>query len=247
MDFHDQMNLLFRQMVEKDQPVRLLNNYRGFPITYEARILGVRDGYLTVSVHEYQAVCLALENKTSIDNHHLPSTLHANVVSVDVLQKQAMLTEFILAKPTIEMRNTLRVQPRLPLDAEIYDGERRIGGKIADISVNGVGVITFAAYIYGDLSFETHREVIVDFRLPPSTVVLRFQGKVIHVTNQHGTFMHRLGVKIQPNPEAGPVLQAYINARQEEIMRELRLIYISMCQERERQGNHRGIGFPTSS
>jgi hypothetical protein len=247
MDFHDEMNLLFRRIVEKNQLVRLLNNYRGFPISYEARIIGIKEGYLALSVHEYQAVCLALENKTSIHSNHLPSVLQANVISVDVLQKQAMLTEFIQTDNHIDKRNALRVQPRLPLDAEIYDGVLRIGGKIADISVNGVGIITFAAYIYGDLSYQVNKEVIVDFKLPTSPAILRLQGKVIHATNQHGAYLHRLGVKLQPNSEAEPALHDYINARQEEILRELRLIYISMCQERERQGNNRGIGLPTSS
>ena len=230
MDAHDQMLKLFQELQAAGSPVRLLNTYRGFPVAYDATILSIDKGMVACRVHEYQAVSMALEGVTHIQSERLPETVRASVMAVDVVKKRAVLTEFEGADSAIGKRESIRVQPNEPLDAEIYDGRRRIGGKIADISSTGVGVFTFAAYIYGDLSFELNKEVYVDFRLPNAEAITRFQGVVTSVVDQKGTSMHRLGVKIFPNPEVQPLLESYIQTRKEETARELSLIYASMSQ-----------------
>jgi hypothetical protein len=95
-----------------------------------------------------------------------------------------------------------------------------------------VGVCTFAAYIYGDLSFEKEKEVYVDFRLPNSDAIVRFDGVVTNVVDQEGTFLHRLGIRIFPNPEVEPLLLNYIQQRREETLGELQLIFESMCKDK---------------
>jgi PilZ domain len=232
----DEMMNFFQKVISEKQPVKLYNTYRGFPVSYEANIMAVDQGYVAISVHEYQAVSMALEGKTFIQSELYPEIVRASVVAVDVVKKQAVLTEFEGAGDEIGKRSTTRVHPNEPLEAEIYDGRRRIGGKIADISTHGVGLFTFAAYIYGDLSFEKDKEVYIDFRLPNTDSIVRFQGVVTSVVDQKGTYLHRLGLKIFPSAEVKPLLEAYIATRQEETLRELKLIYTSMCQEKEKQG-----------
>jgi hypothetical protein len=236
MAAQDAMMDFFQKVISEKQPVKLYNTYRGFPVSYEAYIMAVDQGYVAVQVHEYQAVSMALEGKTHIQSDSWPEFIRANVVAVDVVKKQAVLTEFEGAGDAIGKRTTIRVQPNEPLEAEIYDGKRRIGGKIADISNTGVGIFTFAAYIYGDLSFEKDKVVFVEFRLPSTDAAVRFQGIVTTVVDQKGTYLHRLGVKIFPESEQKPLLEAYIAARQQETSRELELIYTSMCQEKAKRG-----------
>jgi hypothetical protein len=224
----DDLLSLFQELQATESPVKLLNTYRGFPVSYEATILTIDQGMLACRVHEYQAVSMALEGITHLQHERLPETVRASVMAVDVVKKRAVLTEFERAGSAIGKRESIRVQPNEPLDAEIYDGRRRIGGKIADISTTGVGVFTFAAYIYGDLSVELNKEVTVDFRLPNTEEIGRFQGVVTSVVDQKDTSMHRLGVKMTPNPKLQPLLEDYIRTRQEETARELSLIYTSM-------------------
>jgi hypothetical protein len=236
MEPHDNVMRLFHMLLSAGEPLTLLNNYRGFPVAHKATILALEQGYVAIGIHNHQAVSMALEGKTFIQNRRLPEVIRASVMAVDMVKKRAVLTEFEPAGDEIGKRRTIRVFPRDPLEADIYDGRRRLSGKIADISTSGVGVFTFAAYVYGNLSFELDKEVFVDFRLPTTDAVVRFHGTVTSVADKQDAHLHRLGVHIYPNPEVQPLLDAYIHQRQEETERELTLIFQSMCQERGAQG-----------
>lgn len=229
---HDEMMQRFGEMLKTRRPVHLYNTYRGFPISYPAEVRAISEGYVALSVHEHQAVSMALEGRTYIRSDLLPEIVRAQVVNVDVVTKQAVVTEFSGAGRSIGQRAYIRVHPNEPIDAEIYDGQRRIGGKVSDISSKGVGIFTFAAYIYGDLAFEQGKDVFIDFRLPNMERIVRFKGVVTSVVHPEGTFLQRLGLRIYPDPEVEALLQEYITQRQEETERELRLIYESMCQEK---------------
>ncbi len=236
MEHHDNVMRLFHMLLSAGEPLTLLNNYRGFPVAHKATILALEQGYVAIGIHEHQAVSMALEGKTFIQNRRLPEVIRASVMAMDVVKKRAVLTEFDPAGSEIGKRKTTRVFPRDPLEAEIYDGRRHLSGKIADISTGGVGVFTFAAYVYGNLSFELDKEVYVDFRLPTTDAVVRFHGVVTSVSDKQDDHLHRLGVHIFPNPDIQPLLDAYVQQRQEETKRELALIYQSMCQEQAAQG-----------
>lgn len=232
----DELMKIFGTMAEQKQSVRLINTYRGIPITHDALVLDASQGYMTLQVHDHQAVCLALEGKTYIQGSTLPEVLQARFMGVDILQKQVTVTEFLGVGTSIGRRMAVRVQPKEPTDVEIYDGSRRIPGKLADISTVGVGVFTFATYIYGSLPLNKSATVFVDVRLGGSEQILRFIGKISSVVHQKGTFMHRLGIKLQPNPAIEPFLSEYVHARQDEALRELQGIYETMCRERQKMG-----------
>ena len=231
----DEITRIFTGLLEQQKPARLLNTYRGIPITNEARIITISQGYVAFTVHEYQAVCMTLEGKTFVQSDLLPEVYQARAVAVDVLTKQAILTEFAGVGTTVGNRMAARVQPKEPADVEIYDGKRRIPGKLADISTVGVGVFTFATYIYGELSFEKNENVFLDVRMPISAEILRFEGTITSVMHQKGTFLHRLGVKLTSNPATDEVLLQYITQRQNEILRELKAIYETMARDKEKR------------
>jgi hypothetical protein len=231
----DNITRIFGMLLEQGKPARLINTYRGIPINNDARLITISQGYVAFSVHEYQAVCMTLEGKTFIQSDLLPEVYQARAVAVDVLTKQAILTEFAGVGTTVGKRMAVRVQPKEPVDVEIYDGKHRLPGKLADVSTTGVGVFTFATYIYGELTFEKSENVYIDVRMPVSDVILRFEGKITSVAHQKGTFLHRLGVKLLPNPETDLALLQYITQRQNEILRELKAIYETMAQDKEKR------------
>jgi hypothetical protein len=231
----DEITRILNGLLEQQKPVRLINTYRGIPITNDARVITISQGYAAFTVHEYQAVCMTLEGKTFVQSDLLPEVYQARAVAVDVLTKQAILTEFTGAGTTVGKRMAARVQPKEPVDVEIYDGKRRIPGKLADISTLGVGIFTFATYIYGELSFEKSESVYIDVRMPLSETILRFEGKISSVMHQKGTFLHRLGVKLVPNPSTDGALLQYIAQRQNEILRELKAIYETMARDKEKR------------
>lgn len=232
MNLRDEMMFLFKQVQDAQQSVNLINTYRGFPINFPAVLLAVDQGYVAMNVHEYQAVAIALEGKTYIQSSLLPEVIQATAVGVDVAQKRVAVTELKGVGQSVGHRIAVRVQSLDPIEAEIYDDRQRITGKIADISTQGMGVFTFAAYIYGDPTFEMDREVFITFRLPNSNADLQMKGILVSVSAQKDTYMHRLGLRIFPTADVESLLQAYIDQRKQETMLELKLVYESMSRQK---------------
>jgi len=217
------------QIAAKKQPVVLLNTYRGIPVMHEAVVLSVSKGYVTVRVHPFQAACLALQGETFLKSDQLPGIYQAQAVAVDVPKDQAVIAEFLDTGDTIGKRVTTRVQPKEPLEVELDDGKHRFTGRLADISTAGMGVLTLAAHIYGDLDLSKGSLVSIDFGLPNGDTHLRYQSKVASMVHKKGTYLHRLGLELLPNPSMEFKLRQYLALRQAEILEELKRIHQSMA------------------
>jgi hypothetical protein len=86
------------------------------------------------------------------------------------------------------------------------------------------------------LSFGLDREVFIDFVPPRFDSVVRFTGVITNIREQEGSILHRIGLRIFPNPEIQQLLEEYVTWQQQAILREIELAYHSMCQEKIRQG-----------
>jgi len=227
----DDLMDLFSQISAKQQPLRLINTYKGLTISYDAQIIDNSQGFVTLRVNELQAACIALDSKTYIQNDLLPHIYKAHVVAFDIIKKETVLTEFTIADQSIRKRISNRVQPKVPVEVDICCGEHHITGKIADISSKGLGIFTFAAYIYGELPFTKNSNISIDMKLPGTENVVRLPGKVTNIVKQQGTLLQRLGIRVLTSRQDGSQLSAYVTKRQNEITRELKAIYEAMCQE----------------
>ena len=223
----------FVKLYERDLPLQLYNTYRGVAISYPARVISVDDGYLGMSLHASQAVCLALEGNTRLQSDHFPGIYTASAVAVDVPNKKAILTDFDAVSDSIGQRASHRVIPSEPLNIEISTGDVQISGKIADISIYGIGIYTFAAYFYGNLEIKPGMEVLIEFMLPGMAEAFKVSGEVSSIVQKPGTLMHRMGVKTLPDQALESVLAKYVKARQSEILTELEMVYRLMCQEKK--------------
>jgi hypothetical protein len=221
----------FHDYAHNDQPVRLINTYRGIPIAYPARVITVGTGNVVLGVNEYQAVCLTLDGKTHIQHPVSPEVLRARVISVDVPQKEVILTEFVKAGSSLGNRLTTRVQPSEPIDAEIRIGSQLFACQLVDISLNGVGVITLGTYMYGDLGIDKGSRVQFYFTLPPTHMPVQLAGQVTSVVVVEDTNQRRLGCKTFPEGSIDMLLLEYVALRRDELMRELSMVYATMQRE----------------
>ncbi len=226
---------IFSNLFTDKLPVRLYNTYRGLPFNYSADILMVEQGTIATRVHRHQAVSMAVEGQTHLQSSTLPEVIRANVVEVDYRSKQAILSEFSGVGDSVGKRKMVRVQPSERVEAEITDGRRWIRGNIADLSANGLCILTFTPAMYA-LSFGLEREVSVDFRPPELDTVVHFMGVITNVREQEGSYLHRLGMRVFSNPEIQPLLEEYIAKQQQVILQEMEETYHAMCQEDARQG-----------
>lgn len=218
---------IFSNLVSTKKPVTMYNTYHGLPFVCDADILALDQGKVTTKVLSYQAVSMAMEGRTYLRSSSLPETILANVVEVDFKKKQAVLSSFSGAGYAVGKRVLARVQPGNSLEAVIYDGRQRIRGTIADISVDGMCIFTFFAFLYGQ-NFRNNKEVFINFKTPCTETVVRVKGIITNLTGDEGSYLHRMGLKIYPSPEIKPLLEDYIAHRQAELIDELEQTYLSM-------------------
>jgi hypothetical protein len=217
----------FENLVLEKRPIKLLNTYRGLPLDTDVSILRIEEGKITTSVLSYHAVCMALTGQTYLYTNRLPETLKASVIKVDFKKKQAVLNDFTGTGQLIGKRRLARVEPSEALEVQIYDGKQHIGGKIINISSEGMCIVAYFANLYG-LKFQNDMKVLIDFKTPGAKKTMRAIGIISYISSTEGLALHRLGFKITPAPEIKPLLDEYISRRQIELMNEMEQKYISM-------------------
>jgi hypothetical protein len=231
----DRLMAIFQYLSSEKKVVKLYNTYRGLPLDMDTTILGVDQDTIIARLYGYQAVSMALERKTQLITPSLPEPLRATVVDVDIKKKRAILRDFTSIGGKIGLRRLVRVEPSETLEVQIYDGRQRIGGRVLDISGEGMCIYTFFAHLYG-LKFERDKEVFVDFKPPTRDHVVRSKGLITRLISRRGTQLHRLGVKIYPSPEVQALLDDYIKYRQRELMEEMEQNYLSLSRKRSWRG-----------
>jgi len=239
MYLDDDLLAVFQNLMDADLPVRLLNYYRGLPVSYDAHIVDLSQGTLTLNVHQDQVVCMVLENKAWLlkvlppAGRGSPRSLQAQVISLDLAKKQAVLTEFSRPKKEVERRGAVRLQPEELIGVDMEIGGMHYTGKLADISVTWLGIFSFGTYVYSEYMIPKNADIVLECRLPIIDVLVRVEGKAVHAASQRESFMQRVGIRIQPNREVRQFLQQYVDLRKDEMLRELSFIYDSMLALRE--------------
>jgi hypothetical protein len=119
-------------LLKAAQPLKLFNTYRGVPVSYEARVTGIDQGCATLNVHKYQAVCIFLDSMTGLLIPSLPDMYGAQVISLDVVKRQAVLAVFKKMNKSFDRRTTIRAGRKLDNGRALVKAAR-IEGKLADI------------------------------------------------------------------------------------------------------------------
>jgi hypothetical protein len=217
----------FANIQEKKEEVRLINDHRGIPINYEAMVEGFDEQGVIFRVNKYQCVCLELDRYTYIQSPSLHSIVKGRVVDLDIVTSQVKLSAFEYAAESIGKRNTVRVQPKEPMDVLLlYHGEK-IRGRLADISSSGMGVFVMATYIYNPGLLRKGEQIQVVVKLPndkgSAVNEVHLTGTILYLNRDKGSY--RLGVNMIVDAYAKTQIAQFVSNRQAEILRELRMLY----------------------
>jgi hypothetical protein len=158
---------VFRQLSESNKDVRLLNVYKGVPVSYEAKIVEVADKSALFRTDKYQIVCLDFEGKTHIQSLFLPKIVIAKVHDIDFLRNECVLGDFEYTSGRIGARTQVRVIPEKTIEGIIRVGEspQSFPGELADISLDGLGFHTHAETLLPE-NFQKGIKVTIELYLP---------------------------------------------------------------------------------
>ena len=133
---------IFRQIYQDKGSIRLMNVYKGIPISTTGTILSVDPESITIHTEKSQVVSMYHDRLTFIHTDLENTIYKAKVESIDFKNVNAVLTGFEVANDQIGKRTQVRVVPADPIRSVVKTNEIRTinQGMLADISQNGLAI-----------------------------------------------------------------------------------------------------------
>jgi hypothetical protein len=132
----------FQRNIDENKRIRLLNVYKGVPISNMATITNIGISAITIKTEKFQIVSLYRERETYIQSDITATTIKAKVQQIDFPNVQATLDTFDFPKGNIGARTQVRVETEEPVQGAVMTNEMRrpFTAELADISQDGLGV-----------------------------------------------------------------------------------------------------------
>ncbi|MFQ5714404.1 MAG: hypothetical protein ACE5GU_10265 [Candidatus Scalinduaceae bacterium] len=209
-----------KSLEKEGKKVKLVNFYKGILIRYDASVLSVDEDEAVLQIHKYQRLALEEEKQTFISSELFPKTIKANLITVNATELKAVLADFAYVDSSPVERVYMRIQPKKPIEAVIYDEDCKITGQIVDISV-----ASMAVHVTKTSKFKKNSDVSMSVSLPKanqSTIgKVKLHGKITMIRKEKG--FNKLVIEILPDPYTEPLISQYLSQRQVEILKIMKL------------------------
>ncbi len=158
---------LLRQNARNQSGIRLLNIYKGLPISYDTTITSINISEIQVSGSKSHIACLYHQGESYLQGDELPVVIRSTVKSLNLVQNYATLTNFEIAQNNIGKRAQIRVEPDDPLVVSIQfkDSSYEFLAPLADISANGASVY-FESFMFPTRFARPGNELKITFPIP---------------------------------------------------------------------------------
>lgn len=199
--------------------LRLVNYYKGLPLSYPATLVEMNRGILELDVHQQQAVALHATRYTFIKCQEFDCPILAEVQNVDVHRMTASLRNFTFVDIMAEQRSALRLELEPQTEAEIRGAGVLLKGKLFDISLGGFSIRPAERCEFPDGSEVTLR-VMVPNLLQNTLSCVETKAKHIKTLREEDKELCLFSIDADAQCEA--VISRFMFQRQVEIIRELK-------------------------
>jgi hypothetical protein len=163
-------NDLFRllgQIAKNQSEIRLLNIYRGLPISYDTNINSVGNFEIQVPASKQHIACLYYQRETYLQGEKLPFLIRSQVTSLNLAKEDARLANFEVARPDIGKRAQIRVEPDEPLIAiiQFINSGYELPAPLTDISAEGAS-IHLETHLFPVRQFKPGNELMISIPFP---------------------------------------------------------------------------------
>lgn len=219
---------MFVEVVTKKDKIRLMNVFRGVPVTYDAYITEMRGEEVRLRTHPFQLICIRYQKKTYI--HYSNKTYRAEALSTDLKNENTLLTNFEPAHE-IGLRKHVRVEPRQPTQVYIYSDQfdknrnQWISTMMADVSIKGIAIY-MNPFLFTLTAMSINDTIKLKFTLADNESGLNFSiqsdGVVRNIFRNNEKRVMRIGIEMFPDKVTESQLTRYIAQRQKDILKELK-------------------------
>jgi hypothetical protein len=193
--------------------LKLVNYFRQIPVSYGARVLTVEESSAELSVHQIQAVVIAMEKVTILKSRHFPRDVIANVNYVNVEKSKVVLSSFRYALVRADRRMSVRVELSDSVLASFHNEEVSVSGKLYDMSLTGISIT-----VPEDPHLPVSEKGELRFGLPNDSITV----PASLLTVKPSSSGHRLIFEIEATRATELSISQYIFRRQVEIIKELK-------------------------
>ncbi|MBK7453608.1 MAG: hypothetical protein IPJ46_07785 [Anaerolineales bacterium] len=205
------MDLLqvLRQLAQKRSEIKMLNIYKGLPISYETSIDSIGDSEIQMRSNKHQIACLYYQGESYLQVEELPFIIRSQVMSLNLAKENAIFSNFEAVKNNIGSRGQIRVEPNEPLIVAIqFNGSAsEILAPLADISAGGASVY-FETYMFPARLSQPGTGLTMTISLPDSA-----SQKLKKLTQKPSVENRKLSMPLRTNPHEGQDGNIVITAR----------------------------------
>jgi len=160
---------ILRQIARDQSSIRLMNIYKGLPISYDTNITSVGASEIQVPCSKNHIACLYYQGESYLMGDEIPVVIRSKVARLNLAKDYAVFSNFESAQDNIGKRMQIRVEPEEPImvGIEFKGSAFEFLAPLADISANGASVFFESTMFPGRLS-KPGNELTLSIPLPDS-------------------------------------------------------------------------------
>ncbi len=212
----------FTNIMANRMPLKLLNIYKGLPISTPTKILKMDGEKIVVTAEKLQKYVMEMERQVVFQSPHLPGDVAADVHMIDPVRPLAVLKNLKMLHSSINNRKHTRVTvpSRLPILLKVE--KKHYTGYINDLSINSIA-IHFNSGKFEENALKGRGSALA-FRLPwendEGFIPLELTGEILF--NKEDDGVHKVVVILAPDDVNETYLFDFIYKRQKALIQELK-------------------------
>ncbi len=204
-NFDDDQASILKTFLEKytttdGSKVSLTNYYRGLPITYPAKVLGVERGNIDLDVYPQQAIVIASDHYTLIRSKFFSYPIVAHVQYVNIKKHLVSVNKLSFVEIMAEKRGAVRLDLEPPIRATIQYEDQAIAGNLVDISTQGLAVS-----VNNYVTLERGAEMSVKFLLPDPVLLkqtlIKVPATLVDIAGDTEPYRYKFRISPEKNQE----------------------------------------------
>lgn len=200
--------------------VFLINYFKGLPVSFKARIVGIDKNSLELDIAPEQAVVIAAERYTFIRSTLFKNPILAKAQFVSVRHKAASLGKLCFVEIMAERRRHIRLELDPPIKAAFNSSAGIVRGMLIELSMAGA-VMSVAQPFAGILDEETTLTVMVPDTEQNTTYNIKLPAQFVEVLDDSRSTLIRLAITTDDRI-SDRIIAKYLYHRQVDIIRELK-------------------------
>jgi hypothetical protein len=167
LSLSDDIIVLLGKIGKSQSEIKLLNIYKGLPLSYETVINSVNEFEICVPSSKQHMACLYHQGETYVQGDKIPFLIRSQVISLNLAKDEAVLSNFEVAKPDIGKRSQIRVVPEESLIAFIHfiGSGYDVPAPLLDISAEGASIF-LESHLFPARQFQTGNEITFTVSFP---------------------------------------------------------------------------------